>query len=428
MPGCGNAEMGKGEAGRKPLDIQQTGVAMKKRIKWIILAAVVAVGALLYGYAEMQSGIPVRTMVVGKGNIRAWVEARAMTTLPNIHKITMPQDGRILPIDLEAGHSVKKGQVVAQMDSADFRTALALADANVAEMEVRMAMSAYTRIEDTALVESKQVIAAMKAAGKAADELVRTNEAELDYSKWLLEMEEKLVKERASSQEKVQRAQRDYGQADSSLASSRFISKALWAITAAVELLPKYIQERLELKDLEKGVMTQRLAQARAQQSLAVRQLKRATIESPVDGMVLRRLIKDEAYLQAGNLLMEIGDMRKLEVTANILSEDVVTVRSGNAVDIYGPSIGMYRYAGRCRASSLPVLPKSRLWAWMSSGSRSLSPSIRRLERSWRQEVIPWGWPIGSVFGSTPGKKRMSSRSPGTPCSGGLAISGRSLP
>jgi len=313
---------------------------MKKRIQWVILIAVVAVGVLLYGYAEMQSGVPVRTVVVNKGNIRAWVEARAMTTLPNIYRITLPQDGRILPIDLDAGHSVSKGQVVAQMDMADFKTALALADATVAEMEARMALNAYTRIEDTALVESKQVIDAMKAAGKAADELVRTNEAELTYSKWLLEMEEKLVKERASSQEKVQRAQRDYGQADSSLASSRFVSKALWAITAAVELLPKYIQERLELKGLEKGVMTQRLAQARAQQDLAARQLKRATIDSPMDGMVLRRMVKDEEYLQAGTLLMEIGDLRELEVTANILSEDVVTVRPGNGVDIYGPSIG----------------------------------------------------------------------------------------
>ncbi len=313
---------------------------MKKSIKWIILGLVIAVAVVLYGYMEMQSGIPVQTARVAAGHIRAWVEDRAMTTLPFVYKITMPQDGRILPIALEAGRSVSKGQVVAQMDPADLKTTLALADARMAEIQAQIAINRYNKIENTSLVESKQVISAMKAAGRAADQLVKTNETELRYSEWLLEMEKKLVKERASSREKLRRAQRDYGQADSSVASARFMSKATWAITAAVELLPKYIHEHLGLKHLETEALNHRLAGARAEREMAARRLERATMESPVEGIVLRRLVKNEEYLQAGTLLMEIGDMRDLEVTANILSQDVVTVRTGNPVDIYGPSIG----------------------------------------------------------------------------------------
>jgi HlyD family secretion protein len=313
---------------------------MKKSIKWIILGVAVVAAVVFYAYTEMQSGIPVRTATAGTGQIRAWVEDSAMTTLPLVHKITMPQDGRILPIALEAGHPVSKGQVVAQMDTADLKTALAMADARVDEIEAQIAMNKYSKIENTSLVESKQVIAALKAAGKASDEVVRTNEEELKYSEWLLDMEKKLVQERASSKEKLRRAQRDYGQADSSVASARFMSKATWAITAAAELLPNYIEERLSLKHLETDVLNHRVDGARAEQEMAVRRLKRATIKSPVDGIVLRRLVKNEEYLAAGTLLMEIGDMRELEVTADILSQDVVTVRPGNAVDIYGPSIG----------------------------------------------------------------------------------------
>jgi HlyD family secretion protein len=313
---------------------------MKKSIKWIILGVVIAAAVIFYAYMEMQSGIPVRTATVDTGHIHAWVEDSAMTTLPFVHKITMPQDGRILPIGLEAGHPVSKGQVVAQMDTADLKTALAMTDARVAEIQAQITMNEYNKIENTSLVESKQVIAALKAAGKASDELVRTNEAELKYSEWLLDMEKKLVKEQASSKEKLRRAQRDYGQADSSVASARFMSKATWAITSAVELIPKYIHERLGLKHLETDILNHRLAGARAEQDMAGLRLKRATMESPVDGIVLRRLVKNEEYLQAGALLMELGDLRELEVTANILSQDVVTVRPGNTVDIYGPSIG----------------------------------------------------------------------------------------
>ena len=313
---------------------------MKKSIKWIIPGVVIVVVVAIYAYTEMQSGMPVRTAKVGKGDIRAWVEDRAMTTLPLVHKITMPQDGRILPITLAAGNPVSKGQVVAQMDTADLQSNLDLADAEVKRIEAQIAVNAYDKIENTALLESEKMIKALNATGKASNELVRTNQAELKYAQWLVEMEEKLVKQRASSKEKLQRAQRDFGQAESQVASSRFMSSATWAIAAVVELLPRYVKELLGRKHLEGDVLKQGLAGARAGREMAARRLQRATMTSPVDGMVLRRLVKNEAYLQAGTLLLEIGEMNKLQVTANILSQDVVSVRPGNGVDIYGPSIG----------------------------------------------------------------------------------------
>jgi len=337
---------------------------MKKRTKWIIIGSIIAVVIILIAYAGMQPGAPVRKATVEKGDIRAWVEDSAKTTLPMAHHITMPQDGRILPITVKSGESVAKGQVVAQMDTADLKTALALADARVAEIEGQIAVNEYSKIEDTALIESKEVIAALQAAGKASEEVVRANKEELTYAQWHLDMEKKLVQERASSKEKLQRAQRDYAQADSSVASAQFMSKATWAITAAVELLPKYIRERLGLKHLETGILSHRLAGARAEQEMAARQLRRATMHSPVEGIILRRLVKDEEYLPAGTLLLEIGDLRDLEVTADILSQDVVAVQPGDSVEIYGPSIGatpiqgtvsQIKPAGFTKVSSLGV-------------------------------------------------------------------------
>jgi HlyD family secretion protein len=337
---------------------------MKKNMKWIIPGVVIGVAILFYAYTVTQSVVSVRTAKVEKGHIRAWVEDRAMTTLPLVHKITMPQEGRILPVTLEAGHAVSKGQVVAQMDTMDLKTALAMADARIAAIQAQIAITEDDEIENTSLVESKKVSAAMEAAGKASNELVKTNEAELKYSEWNLGMEKKLVKQQATSKQNMRKAQREYGQAQSAVASARFMSKATWAIAATVELLPKYIHERLGLKHLETEVLKNQLAEARAERELAARRLERATMASPVDGMVLRRLVKNEAYLRAGTLLMEIGDMTRLEVTANLLSQDAVTVRPGNPVDIYGTAIGVapirgavlrIKPAGFTKVSSLGV-------------------------------------------------------------------------
>ena len=229
---------------------------MKKHIKWIILLVVIAAAVVLYVYNDMESGTPVQTVKVTEGRIRDWVEDRAMTTLPVVHKITMPQDGRILPITLEAGHPVSRGQVVAQLDTADLESTLDLAEAQVKEIQALIAVNAYEEIEKTSLKEAKKMIAALNATGHASDELVKANEVELKYSKWLVEMEEKLVKERASSREKLRRAQRDYGQADSAVASARFMSSATWTIAAIVDLFPRYVKELLGRKHLEAGCCT----------------------------------------------------------------------------------------------------------------------------------------------------------------------------
>lgn len=313
---------------------------MRKHIKWIITGIVILLVIVLYAYSEMHSGTPVHAVKVSEGQIRAWVDDRAMTTLPRVYKITMPQDGRIRPITLAAGQAVLKGQVVAEMDKADFQSALDLAEAEIREIQAQMTVNAYNKIEDTTLVESEKLISALNATGKASDELVKTNKAELKYSQWLVEMEAKLVQQRASSKEKLQRARRNYGQAESQVASARFMSKATWAIAAVVDLLPRYVHELLGRKRLEGGVLAQRLAGARAAREMAARSLDRATLKSPVNGIVLRRRVKNEAYLAAGTLLLEIGVMEDLRVTADILSQDVVSVRPENRVDVYGPSIG----------------------------------------------------------------------------------------
>ena len=61
---------------------------------------------------------------------------------------------------------------------------------------------------------------------------------------------------------------------------------------------------------------------------------------SPVDGVILERAISNEQYLTGGTTLLRIGELDHLEVETDILSEDVVRVRQGHVVEIYGPAVG----------------------------------------------------------------------------------------
>jgi HlyD family secretion protein len=50
--------------------------------------------------------------------------------------------------------------------------------------------------------------------------------------------------------------------------------------------------------------------------------------------------VSNEQFLSAGTPLVETGRLEDLEVEADVLSLDVVDVRPGDPVEIYGPTIG----------------------------------------------------------------------------------------
>jgi HlyD family secretion protein len=67
---------------------------------------------------------------------------------------------------------------------------------------------------------------------------------------------------------------------------------------------------------------------------------ERSVMTSPIDGVVLERHVVNEQFLAAGTVLLTLGRLEDLEVEAEILSQDVVKIDVGDAVEIYGPAVG----------------------------------------------------------------------------------------
>ena len=75
----------------------------------------VASAGLGAGYQVWTGGTPVDVVPAARGPIREYVDEEGKTHLPRTSLITMPFEGRILPIELEAGDRVAEGQVVARV-------------------------------------------------------------------------------------------------------------------------------------------------------------------------------------------------------------------------------------------------------------------------------------------------------------------------
>jgi len=273
---------------------------MKRKIsrkKWILIGVVSLVVLAGIVYYAMGTPVPVQMARAGRGSIDAYVEERARTTLPHVVRLTMPLEGRIQPITLEAGTPVKAGEVVAMMDLADLKDMMA---------------------------ESEDVVNAMDQVVASAREKVKASQAQMAFADWFLDAQETLYKKKQISESLLRVSKKNAIESRVDHRADWFTLHAMSALSEAVDLYPTFVRRRLE----------------------------RAVLTSPIDGVVLERHVQNERVLQAGMPLLDIGDMQQLEVTADILSDQAVAIRPGNPVQIYGDSIGKHPITGTVRLVS----------------------------------------------------------------------------
>ena len=315
-----------------------------KKVKWIIGIVIVVIIIACIIYSKMQ-GISVLTEKVTKGSVNEYIEEQAVTTLPNLYKITMPLSGRIKPILLTPGTSIKTDQIIAELDEADIQTTIAEAGARVNAIKGQININQYNALETTALTEAAKWIKTMENLVKVSEKKVLAGESvykyAVDYQKTLSQSGE-AVSRIKDSQAKMEAAVKKV-----ELESANIMQNAYTVIDSIFKLAPVYINEFIHVKNLNNTVLKSQLAEAEAALQEAQRNLERSKIKSPVNGIVLNKYISNLRFLPAGTLLMELGNLDDLEVTSNILSEEAVNISIGDPVDIFGAALGNIPVKGK---------------------------------------------------------------------------------
>jgi len=240
-------------------------------------------------------GVPVEARQPERKAIREYIEEEGKTRLPDVVRITMPLQGRILPIELNEGDRVTSGQVVAKLDPRDLDTEL-LERANT----VRRYDKNLQQI-DLAIEQAAQTIKASK--------------AKYDFAVRLFNRTKSLSTTRSTTQTELERDE-------------------LQATQASLDLRKEELNK--SIYEILRGVFELMRDSDAARRDQAERDRARAEITCPIDGMVLSTPEHNERVMLAGELLMEVGDLRQLQVEADILTQDVTAIRVGAPVEIAG--------------------------------------------------------------------------------------------
>jgi HlyD family secretion protein len=264
---------------------------------WFLLGLLVLAGVTAWVLAP--KGIPVDVAPARRQAIREYIEEQAKTRLPDVFQITMPLQGRVLPIALKEGDPVTSGQVVARLDPSDLET-------DVIE-------------RNNTVIQYDKSIDQIDLAIEQAEQTVLASQANYDFAEREFNRTKSLRSQNSASQAELEADELRLTESKLGLRKDQ-LNKSIYVIMRSVVELMRETDE--------------------AKRAKAQRDMDRAVIRSPVDGLVLAKEVSNEQVLAAGSVLLELGDLRQLQVEAEVLSQDVVKVEIGDSVDIEGPAIG----------------------------------------------------------------------------------------
>jgi HlyD family secretion protein len=317
------------------------------RKQWMALGgASVVLFAIGYALGWFTPSLPVEAAPARRAAIRQFVDEQAVTRLPQTYLITTPSAARIEPIPLTEGSPVKRGQVVARLVPADLALALDEAQASVDRLDASIRQNADNSVEMTAMEQTREYVQSMKSTVDASVAQKAAAKAKEEYADKNLSRIERLFRSGAQTEDFLEQITLQQIQAHMEYQQDALINAALTSLQMATNLMPTLVERYVRHKLLNQAVLEKEKAEAEARLQIVRLNQQRGTIASPVDGVVLKRYVSDELHLPAGTSLLEIGRLEDLQVECDVLSLDVVDVKPGDGVEIYGPAIGLPRAHG----------------------------------------------------------------------------------
>lgn len=295
---------------------------MKLLNKKSVIAAVsiMVLGSILYFFLPKSSATTVeesKETAVRKGTLQIDMQADGKSDISNV-KLKFSVNGILKNLPVKPGDRVKKGQLIAQLDSKDFEYELASAKANYQAALAKLG-NTENQIKSQSLAELNKLNNAYAQSVKDKREYEAMIQATDAFSKEEIELKRIAM----------ENSERNYEVAKQSYSTAQNSSTKLDEAS---------------------------IAQAKAALEKAQKNLEDAALRSPVDGTVLALNYKLAETVSSNNDFAVISDGGGLEVNAQVLEMDIKDVFFGQDVEVEFESVPSKVFSGKVTfVESLPV-------------------------------------------------------------------------
>jgi HlyD family secretion protein len=257
--------------------------------KWIkrilaIVAVVVVVAAVVY--ALMPAPIGIDVAVIGRGPLEVTVDEEGIAQIRDVYRVSAPIAGKLNRIPVRVGDAVSRE---------------------------RVPVALIQPVEPSLLdVRTQRELQATAGAARAAVGLAEAQVTSAEASERLANSD-------------LDRARR---LAESGAVSARALEKAVTDVDTAHAAVEQ-AKANLALRQSELASAEAHLIQPGTSGAEGGSAHCCVPVTSPIDGVVLKRLVESEQVVAAGTPLIEIGDPKDMEVVVHLLSSDAVEIKGG---------------------------------------------------------------------------------------------------
>ena len=283
----------------------------------VILAALIVLAAVA---THRDNAIPIRTAVVEQTNIRSVISTNGKIEPVNNFEAPAPIATSVHRVFVKEGDFVRKGQLLVELDDANAR-----AEAARAQTQLKGAQADLSAVERGGNQEEILNLDAQQVKARTDRDSVQRN---LDALK-------KLEQQGAASAGEVREAENALVRAD-----------------AQLNLLQQKQTKRYSKPEVAR-VEAQR-TEAQASYDAAQDVLAKSNVRAPFDGIVYSLPAKQGGFVGAGDLLLQVADLRKVLVRAFVDEPDVGKLAPGDSIEITWDAM-----PGRVWRASVTAIPST---------------------------------------------------------------------
>jgi len=290
---------------------------MKKKLLLIGVPAIAIIAALAY-FMSVSGTLEVNASRVIKGDIAEFVEERGTVLVKDSLGVFSPVSGEVLQVLVSSGDVVNEGEILVKLDGKQAVRQLAELDAQI--------ISAQAQLNDAKRAGNANSIASLELEVAELSGNINEDESKLAdlkalYDAGALSQEEYRSAERALEGQKLalQKLKLQLNQLRSPVSQN--------IITQYESMLKQLQIQRESLLDLQGDY----------------------EITAGISGTVMNLQVNRGEYLQPGIRLMEIGDISKLYIDADVLVGDIKGVEEGTKALISSKDLGIINILGKVK-------------------------------------------------------------------------------
>jgi HlyD family secretion protein len=268
--------------------------------------------------------LKVRTTTVERGPIRSLISTNGKVEPIQNFEAHAPVATTVKRLLVKEGDHVRKGQLLLQLDDGDLRSQAARA---------------------LALMKAAQADQADLTGGGTHEELL-TLISQLTKARTL----------RDDAQRNLDALRRLQQQGSASAGEVTQAQETLQRTQADVSLLEQKQKDRYSQPEVAK--VTAQGAEAQAAYEAAEDALAKSSVRAPFDGIIYALPVKQGAYVQTGDLLLQVGDLSKMLVRSFVDEPDIGRLAPGQAIEVTWDAIPGRIWNGA--VSSIPATVKLR--------------------------------------------------------------------